>query len=239
MRLPLDKAYTFASNNGLADEATKIREMNVNLDNGRQPTIRRSYIIRLFQKNNLLPEFIKLHWKDGENQLERCLRIGKEYDQSPEGKLSDEEDDDVEIKSSTSFEFALEAHLRDFLARNLGEIEPGLKLYQPDGLSGVEFVIESGRIDILAVDAAGNFVVIELKLSQGRTKALGQLLYYMGWIEANLAKAPCRGIIIASDISQELAVAVSRVAGITLFRYKMSFSVEPAKCQTKALLNVH
>ena len=76
------------------------------------------------------------------------------------------------------------------------------------------------------VDRNGQYVVVELKLSQGRNKALGQLLYYMGWVDQNLGHRPCRGLIIASDISDELSIAVSRAAGVRLAKYRMTFSIE-------------
>ena len=123
-------------------------------------------------------------------------------------------------------EFAFEAHLRDFLAKNLDRIEPGLRLYDSQGCKGVEFAVDGGRIDLLAVDQNNKFVVIELKLSQGRNKALGQLLYYMGWVDKHLGDGPCRGFIIASDISEELSIAVSRVTGVGLAEYHMSFTIE-------------
>jgi endonuclease len=61
---------------------------------------------------------------------------------------------------------------------------------------------------------------------------LGQLLYYMGWIDRHLGQGPCRGIVIASEISEELAIAVSRAPGVALYRYKMNFSLEPARAIT-------
>jgi hypothetical protein len=73
--------------------------------------------------------------------------------------------------------------------RTRGErIETGLQLYASPERNGVEFPVEGGRMDLLAVDGNGKFVVIELKLSQGRNKTLGQLLYYMGWVDKNLAR---------------------------------------------------
>jgi hypothetical protein len=48
----------------------------------------------------------------------------------------------------------------------------------------------------------------------------------MGRVDSNLGNGPCRGIIIADDIAEELTIAVSRVSGVTLHRYKMNFSVE-------------
>jgi len=55
------------------------------------------------------------------------------------------------------------------------------------------------RIDILAVDGDGALVVIELKVSRGHDQVIGQILWYLGWIKANLAEEGqgVRGIIIA------------------------------------------
>jgi len=106
-------------------------------------------------------------------------------------------------------EFA-EALLRDFLAKNRHRIETGLRLYDSGEREGVEFPVDSGRIDLLALDRNEKFVVIELKLSQGRNKTLGQLLY-MGWVDQHLGEGFCRGFIIAGDITEELSVAVARV----------------------------
>jgi len=124
-------------------------------------------------------------------------------------------------------QFPVEAHLRDFLAKNLERVETGLRLYASPEHSGVEFPVDRGRIDLLAVDRSGKFVVIELKLSQGRNETLGQLLYYMGWVDQHLGAGPCRGFIIASDITQELSVAIARVPGVSLAKYRMSFAIEP------------
>src|ERR1039458_2415813 len=90
-----------------------------------------------------------------------------------------EGEDEGSSATAQSLEFALEAHLRDFLAKNLDRIETGLRLYASPERNGVEYPVGGGRIDLLAVDRNGKFVVIELKLSQGRKKTLGQLLYYM------------------------------------------------------------
>jgi hypothetical protein len=46
-----------------------------------------------------------------------------------------------------SAEFAYEADLRNYLAKNLSIIEPGLKLYQDEEITGVEFDVGGRRID--------------------------------------------------------------------------------------------
>jgi RecB family endonuclease NucS len=143
------------------------------------------------------------------------------------GELDADEIGDSDEVTDEEQSFALEAHLRDFLANNLHVIEPGLRLFQDAGKRGVEFPIDGGRIDLLATDSKGVPVVIELKLLRVRNQALGQLLYYMGWVDENLGKGKCRRIIVAADIPDALAVAVLRVPGVSLYRYKLSLTTEP------------
>lgn len=67
-------------------------------------------------------------------------------------------------------------------------LEPGLKLYSKNGVTGRQFntgVV--GIIDLLAIDKQGEFVVIELKAGEAKDKACAQLFRYMGWVAVNLA----------------------------------------------------
>lgn len=179
----------------------------------------------------MLAKFVSDYWPyggtaGGEAAKRNSLRVAQMYDDFLSGSVEPDVEDERDRAEVESFEFALEAHLRDFLARNLEKIEPGLRLFELDGRTGIEYPLDGGRIDILAIDRGGHPVVVELKVAQGRNKALGQLLYYMGWVDQNLGRGSCRGVVIASEISTELAVAVSRVPGVTLYRYKMNFSLE-------------
>ena len=49
----------------------------------------------------------------------------------------------------------------------------------------------------------------------------------MGWVDQHRGEGPCRGLIIARDITGELPVAVARVPGVGLAKYRMTFSIEP------------
>ncbi len=133
-----------------------------------------------------------------------------------------------EIDLGISTEFAYESDLRDYLAKNLQVIEPGLKLYEEEGITGVEFPVGGRFIDILAVDLNGDFVVIELKVSRGYDRVIGQLLRYMAWIQKNQAESgqKVRGIIVAREISEDLMLACSLMPNIELFEYELSLSLK-------------
>lgn len=232
--IPLREAYTFSIEKGLSEEVADIKSMEIEWDRSYTSSVRKGFMIRLIRDKNLLDEFIDGYWPTGKTEIgkkkiNKVLRIAAEYESYISGDIGDY--DEQLTEGGSSLEFALESHLRDFLAKNLERIEPGLKIYESEGRTGIEFPVDGGRIDILAVDKTGRIVVIELKLSQGRNKALGQLLYYMGWVDANLNSKPSRGMVIASDISDELKIAVSRAPEVSLYKYKMSFSIEPAQRQ--------
>lgn len=127
-----------------------------------------------------------------------------------------------------SSEFAYEHDLRDYLARNLHLVHPGLKLYEEDGISGVEFPVGGRFIDILAVDDGGNYVVVELKVSKGYDRTVGQLLRYIGWIKKHHAEATktVRGVIVAKAITDDLRLACADLPQIALYEYSLSVSLK-------------
>jgi hypothetical protein len=118
-------------------------------------------------------------------------------DSSPDGVASDD-----------ATEFAYEADLRNLLAKKLQIIEPGLHLYEEEGVTGIEFPAGGRFIDILAVDARGGYVVIELKVSRGYDRVVGQLRRYMGWVAKHHAEPgqAVRGVIVAREISEDLGL---------------------------------
>ena len=133
-----------------------------------------------------------------------------------------------------SRKFAFERDLQNYLVQNLGLLEPGLKLYEDeDGeFTGVEFPAGQRRIDILAVGADGAYVVIETKVSRAYDRVVGQILRYMGWVKEHLAgEATVRGIIVASEISEDLILATSSVENIRLVEYEISFSLKAVSRQ--------
>jgi endonuclease len=126
-----------------------------------------------------------------------------------------------------SKEFAYERDLQNFLIKNLHLIEEGLKLYEDEGIKGIEFPVGGRYIDILAVDKNNDYVVIELKVSKGYDRVIGQLLRYVSWIRKNLADEgqKVRGVIIAREISEDLKLACGEIPNIDLFEYQMSIEL--------------
>ena len=128
--------------------------------------------------------------------------------------------------------FALESHLRDYLAKNLSsnsDFGAPLTVYiSQDGRDGVEFQTDVGPIDILATTPNGEFHIFELKLGRGSDAALGQILRYMGWVSQHLASGkPVFGVILAAEISEKLRYAVTQVPNVRLMEYELRLVVRP------------
>lgn len=134
--------------------------------------------------------------------------------------------DDILIEDAHAAEaslFALEAHLRDFLAKNLNT---AIRLHKKLTLIGVEYSTDVGPIDLLAKDDDGCYYVFELKLDRGPDRALGQLLRYMGWCSEKLPGRPkVHGVILAAEISEKLRFAAKMVPNVTLLEYELQMKV--------------
>lgn len=139
-----------------------------------------------------------------------------------------EDEDHVTESSSTNGEFAYETDLRNYLAKNLNVLGPGLRVYEDEGITGIEFPVGGRFIDILAVDSEGGLVIIELKVSRGYDRVVGQLMRYLAWVKKNLAEPgqKVRGVIVAREISEDLLLACSMVPDVGLFEYELSLSLK-------------
>jgi endonuclease len=146
--------------------------------------------------------------------------------------VTDDDDDGsgsaADAAVAGSSQFALEKDLQRYLSDNLHIIEPGLTLFQDEDISGFEYPAGGGRrIDILAKDAAGSFVVLELKVEKGYDRVVGQLLRYMNWVRKELADAGqrVRGIIVCRTMSEDLILACSSIKDVELFEYRLQVTV--------------
>jgi endonuclease len=123
--------------------------------------------------------------------------------------------------------------LRDFIAQNIGTIDvrgKKLRVYvDPTGRDGVEFPTAVGPIDILAIDASGEFYVFELKRARSPDHAIGQLVRYMGWVTQTIGKGrKVNGVIVAKEIGLNLRYAISVVPNVNLFEYEVEFHLKSA-----------
>jgi len=141
-----------------------------------------------------------------------------------EGGIDSDNEDEHEVLETIDASLSLERDLHSYLATRVSELESGLVLVD----NGVEYQTDAGRIDILANDAQGALVVIELKAGKARDNALGQILGYMGCIASSSdAEAHViRGILVASDFQQRVVYAAKALPTVKLVKYRMSFGFE-------------
>jgi hypothetical protein len=226
---PLKLAYKFLTENNLENEANAIRQSQDRYKSY-SSTLRRGKIIALLRKNSLLDSFMNESWAFGKTDRgqRKIARYQRVYDAFlSQGKADEERDEEEESVEETSFAF--EEHLREYISKNLSAVEPGLKLWKDDsGKEGIEYPIDQDdrRIDILAVDKDGIPVVIELKVSRGYQKVIGQCLYYRNRVKQLFKATRIRIIIIAREISPELRTAIGDLTDVNLYEYKISFSLQ-------------
>jgi endonuclease len=157
-----------------------------------------------------------------------------EGDVAREEALAEEpEDEQVEGVGEPlpgSSQFLLEKDLQNYLSRNLEVIEPGLRLYvdESEAITGLEVEAGGRRIDILAIDRNNGLVVLELKVSKGYDRVVGQLLRYVNWVRKELADPgqKVRGMILCRNMTEDLRLACAGVPNIELFEYQLSVTVK-------------
>jgi hypothetical protein len=139
------------------------------------------------------------------------------------------EERDIESES----EFALEAHLEEFIDQNWAKINFGQKLvrFTTDEQSGRQYPAGQWSIDFLCKDAdTGDLIIVELKRGRSSDATVGQILRYIGWVEENVAKPGqhTRGIIISSGVDDALRLALRNVPTVKVMTYKVDFLLKPA-----------
>ena len=108
-----------------------------------------------------------------------------------------------------------ERNLEDLIVHQLEAIEPGLHLIER------QLSTPAGRLDLLCKDTNGNFVVVELKRTQGTDQVLGQILRYMGWLKEDRRTENVRGIVIVAKKDQALSYALMAVPNVQVKEFKL------------------
>lgn len=226
-RLPLRLAWEFLRGQGLGEEADEIRNSKDKIGSY-DSTLKRAKVTELLKEKMILDEFIEKHWPLGKtNEGKKLIRRYESIYSRWASETEDQEETEEEDIEATSF--AIEQHLRDYLERNLSRIEPGLKLFRDkDNKNGVEYPVDSNgrRIDILAVDKDDTPVIIELKVSRGHEKVIGQCLYYRGRVKQLLNSEKARIVIVAREITPELRIATESLTDVELYQYELNPNVK-------------
>ncbi len=226
-------AYDFLSQNGLDQESSEIKNSSDKFKSYKS-TLRRAKIIVLVRDKKLLNSFCNNVWpsgltEKGKSRISFFENLVERFNADQEGTTDEDEENEMATEEN---EFAYENDLRNYLIKNLSVIERGLRIYETqDGTTGAEFSIPgtSRRIDILALDNQNNMVVIELKVSRGYEKVVGQTLYYQSMIKSHFKQEKVRAIIIAREITPELKMATLYLPDFELFEYQLSLTLNKIK----------
>ena len=117
--------------------------------------------------------------------------------------------------------FRLEKEMQHSVRKQLDSLEAGLVAID----NGSEYVVSTGKIDILAKDANGKHVVIELKAGSCPDSALTQALGYAQDILDEVDDArEVRVLIIASEFKPRILAAAKRIPDIQLRKYEFSLN---------------
>ena len=154
-----------------------------------------------------------------------CLSTGagsintEQKDVKPKGKKRK-----TGIVADNEKTFKLEKYFQAVLRENIKQLDEHLndKLEIIDG--DTEYKVPSGKIDILARDTKGYFVIIELKAGTAKGDSIGQTLGYMADIVKEMKTTKVRGIIMAGDFHKRVHNAASLSQKIDLISYNYIFS---------------
>jgi len=131
-----------------------------------------------------------------------------------------EGEDEVQgLEEMIETSISLERDIEDHLVHHLDAIEKGLTLV------GRQVIIDVGRIDILAQDAKGQRVVIEVKVGEAKDSAVGQIARYLGWY-TRADGQPARGILIAAEFPEGVRYAATAIPNLQLIAYRVQFAFE-------------
>ncbi|MEI5681382.1 MULTISPECIES: endonuclease NucS domain-containing protein [unclassified Mesorhizobium] len=119
---------------------------------------------------------------------------------------------------------SLERDMQAALRRNIGQLGGMLSIVD----DGAERSVHSGFIDITCADKTDNaLVVVELKAGKADSRAIGQILGYMGDLAEEEEGRAVRGILVAHEFDKRSRSAAKVVPTLSLMRYAVDFRFEP------------
>ncbi len=131
---------------------------------------------------------------------------------------SEENFDSPSTEESIQQRFTLERDMQAALRLNISSLDPHLKIID----DGAERAVNSGLIDITC-DDGNSLVVVELKAGKADSRAIGQILGYMGDLQEEEGGKTVRGILVAQDFDKRTKAAARVVPALSLKKYSIEF----------------
>jgi hypothetical protein len=120
----------------------------------------------------------------------------------------------------SSQKLSLERDMQAALRRNITQLKSSLSIAD----DGAERAVFSGLIDITCVDAEDDaLVVVELKAGKADSRAIGQILGYMGDLAEEEEGRKVRGILVAHEFDKRVLSAARVVPSLSLMAYSIEF----------------
>ncbi len=163
--------------------------------------------------NNAIRKTLSNH----RSALNHYIRFHESMSDAPAHEAS-YNNNDSDVNTDEGATFGLEKDLQKAIRDNIAQLEPHLKII--DG--GNERTVDSGRIDILARDPDGCYVIIELKAGTAKGDVIAQILGYMGDIALE-TNEEVRGIIVAADFHKRVRSASRATPNLDLKSYSYRF----------------
>lgn len=135
-------------------------------------------------------------------------------------KLSEHFHQDDSLTDEKQQKLSLERDMQFALRNNISNLSNNLKIID----DGAERAVDSGLIDITCEDD-DTIIVIELKAGKADSRAIGQILGYMGDLQEECEK-PVRGILVAHDFDKRSKAAARVVPTLTLKKYSIEFQFQ-------------
>lgn len=125
------------------------------------------------------------------------------------------------VGEQTGRKLSLERDMQAALRLNIERLGQRLQIVD----DGAERSVHSGLIDITCVDRHDDaFVVVELKAGKADSRAIGQILGYMGDLAEEEGGRAVKGILVANEFDKRCKSAAKVVPTLSLVRYAVEFS---------------
>ena len=123
-------------------------------------------------------------------------------------------------KEITEQKLSLERDMQAALRKDISRLNSAFKIID----DGAERAVDTGFIDIMCEDTSDqSLVVIELKAGKTDSRAVGQILGYMGDVEQDEERS-VRGILVAHEFDKRTISAARAVPNLELVKYAVEFT---------------